>query len=163
MKAQNLSICIPNRGCNKNCPYCISRMTGYMDANEMLAKRNLGTVKHFAGQLNVSSVLLTGKGETLLNDKTVNDVLFYLEEFKCYVTELQTNGLTLFDSNDNVNLLDSLYKANLNIIAFSIDNPEDITDNRELFKILNEEYGFVTSFPVGGINLVCTGSARKGC
>ena len=36
MKAQTLAISVPNYGCNKNCPYCVSKMTGYLKSNESL-------------------------------------------------------------------------------------------------------------------------------
>jgi len=67
MKATNLAISIPYKGCDKNCPYCVSKMTGYNTADEDAIIRNRPKVKNMAALASIGSVLLTGKGEPLLN------------------------------------------------------------------------------------------------
>ena len=34
MRAQNLTISVPYKGCDKDCPYCVSKMTGYIESDE---------------------------------------------------------------------------------------------------------------------------------
>ncbi len=71
MDSENLTICIPPERdgprCDKNCPYCISRMTGYIDHNYHMVMRNIDKVKTAAKAARVYSVMLTGAGEPLLN------------------------------------------------------------------------------------------------
>ncbi len=58
---------IPFNGCDKNCPYCVSRMTGYLKTDEKLLERDLAKVKKLSEMCDISSVLVTGKGDPLLN------------------------------------------------------------------------------------------------
>ena len=115
MRAQNLTISIPNKGCDKNCPYCVSRMTGYIKSDVDRMVRNIPKVRRLAEAAQVSSVLLTGKGEPCLN---MRDVLLFLEAFKDYPMELQTNGLELSKHPGYVEMLNN---AGLNVLALSID------------------------------------------
>ena len=81
MKANNLSISIPNRGCDKNCPYCVSKMTGHVEFNENLFYRNLPKVFQFSQMAQISSVSLTGKGEPMLNFDAIKIVLETFRKF----------------------------------------------------------------------------------
>lgn len=116
MKAQNLTISVPNRGCDKSCPYCISRMTGYIKSNFDLMERNYPKVIKIAEAANITNVLITGKGEPLLNCYELMDIIYW---FKRFPLELQTNGRFL---SKNLTTVQSLASAGLNVIAFSIDN-----------------------------------------
>ena len=115
MKANNLSISIPNRGCDKNCPYCVSKMTGHVEFNETLFYRNLLKVFQFSQMAQISSVSLTGKGEPMLNFDAIKIVL---ETFRKFPIELQTNGIRL--KNQPV-LIKKLFNYGLDIVAFSFD------------------------------------------
>lgn len=130
IKAENLTISVPNKGCNKNCPYCVSRMTGYIDENSELIFRNIQKVLKIAEIAEVSSILLTGKGEPLLNDS-----LEFIAEFckytKNWPIELQTNGICLLQKPD---LIHYLYDLGINVIAVSIDNNNQLTQMKEVFK-----------------------------
>jgi hypothetical protein len=53
MKAQSLSICVPNKGCDKNCRYCISKMTGDVPSSSELMRRNYPKVHKLAETSNV--------------------------------------------------------------------------------------------------------------
>lgn len=130
MRAQNLAISVPTTKagiCDKNCEYCVSRMTGYMEPNRALMQKNLPKVKELAHVGQVTSVLLTGKGEPTMSR---TDLFWLLEEFKHLPTELQTNGLKL--SKDIVYLLD-LAHAGLNTLAVSIDNQQTFVDYEDMF------------------------------
>ncbi|RKY80849.1 hypothetical protein DRQ07_05195, partial [candidate division KSB1 bacterium] len=92
LRAQSLSVCIPYNGCNKNCPYCISKITGINKSDFSLMIDNLPKVKNLAQAAQVSTILFTGKGEPFMN---YADVLFFLKNFREYWTEIQTNGIWL--------------------------------------------------------------------
>ena len=119
MKAQSLSICIPTNQCNKNCPFCISKMTGFGEINAELMERNAMKVKHLAKTAGVNSVIITSKGKpTLEMAKTVS----WIQMFKDYLVELQTNGIILREHSQP---LMQLMAAGLNVIAVSISARED--------------------------------------
>ena len=115
MKAQSLSICVPNMGCNKNCPYCISKFTGASTPNRLLIERNIAKVVKLAETASVSSVILTGKGEPLLN---IDDIRYFAGKFSDFPIEVQTNGLVLLEQDD---LIKELYECDVNVVAFSFD------------------------------------------
>lgn len=127
MKAQNLTISVPYSGCDKDCPYCVSKMTGYIDTNELLIESNLDKVRKIAEIAQVSSILLTGKGEPCLNSDWIEK---YCELFRNYPIELQTNGLKLLKE---VDLLSNLHDAGLDVLALSLDKLEDFETFQPLF------------------------------
>ena len=127
MKAQSLSICIPTDGkCNKNCPYCISKMTGNTRENEAFMSIRSDIVKSFAKRNGINSVILTGKGEPLLN---MDSVIRWLRVFEEYPTEVQTNGLTL---DEDTRL--KLGCEGANTIAISIDWEAQFNLHKETFR-----------------------------
>ena len=127
MRAQTLSICVPNKGCDKNCQYCISKMTGYTDVNYNTIYRNVPKVRNIAETSQVFGIIFTGKGEPLLNEK---DLFYFLEKFSDFPCELQTNGIKLSKKPD---LLRKLYNNGLDILAISIDDFTQFQQFRELF------------------------------
>ncbi len=137
MRAQNLTIAIPNKGCDKNCPYCVSKMTGAISTNETLLLRNLPKVKRIARAAQVTSVLLTGKGEPTLNLPWTERLI---EEFAEWPVELQTNGLRLAADMKNHNgaIIDKLAIAGLNLLAFSLDQITQFDDLAPMFSALRK-------------------------
>jgi molybdenum cofactor biosynthesis enzyme MoaA len=133
MKAQNLAISIPKRHfCDKNCPYCVSKMTGYLEPNLTLFKRNLKKAKTLAKNSNITSVLITGKGEPTLEW----DLMMYvIDEFNEFPLELQTNGKHL---KENPEKLTTLAMRGLNVLAISIDHTNGIYEYKELIKKAQE-------------------------
>ncbi len=119
MKANNLSISIPYKGCDKNCPYCVSKMTGYMESNNELFKINIEKVRRIALTAGVTSVSITSKGEPTLNFEYVN---FICQELRDFPLEIQTNGLSMLK---NPTLVDRLSLAGIDIFALSMDKPSD--------------------------------------
>lgn len=120
LKAENLTISIPNKGCDKNCPYCVSRMTGYFESSEndkysYDIEKNIKKVKTVAIAAEVTSVLLTGKGEPMLAYDWVKK---FLREFSDWPLELQTNGIFL---SNNLEYVDDL-SWYLNVLAVSVDS-----------------------------------------
>jgi len=117
MKASNLTISIPvdDHKCNKNCPYCISKMTGFLEPNPTLVQRNLEKVYTWALATGVTTCLITSKSEPFLNYEMV---LQMAEKFRQFTVEIQTNGIWLVQNRHEV---ETLYKHGVNYIAFSID------------------------------------------
>ena len=132
MRAQNLAVCVPNKGCNKNCPYCVSKMTGYIDSNYGLMKRNIRKVITIAKQANVTSVLFTGKGEPLINKEELYSLIWDFREFPC---ELQTNGMVFYKEND---VLSELRIRGLDVLALSLDSLSQFQIMREVTRQANE-------------------------
>jgi sulfatase maturation enzyme AslB (radical SAM superfamily) len=143
VKAQNLAISIPDVGCDKNCPYCISEMTGKIEANNSLFLKNIIKARTLAISANITNVLITGKGEPMLNLPMVKTVL---RTFSNFPTELQTNGRAIIK---NTGLLKILSDYGLNVLAISVDDPSFITKTYTS-KIVEEakEYGMLVRFTV---------------
>lgn len=138
LRSENLTISVPNEGCNKNCPYCISRMTGYTHSNWPLIMRNINKVKTNARTAGITNILLTGKGEPLLSLYEVESLArSFGDEFP---VEIQTNGLLLLkDFNagqkflaENIRLprqhtflYEKLHDWGIDIVAISVDRKKD--------------------------------------
>ena len=130
MKANNLAISVPNYGCSKNCPYCISKMTGYKDKNLGMFYRNMGKVVKMAEIAQVNNVIITGKGEPLFDEDSINQVIQVAKFFREYPLEIQTNGKRLLNYPE---LMDRLYLEGINTIAVSVDNEKQMNDIVDLF------------------------------
>lgn len=139
MRAENLAISIPPAKplCDKNCEYCVSRMTGYLKTNRRLIARNLPKVRELAHVGQVTSVLFTGKGEPTLNEV---DLFWLMDEFRHLPLELQTNGLKL---SRDFNLLERLAAAGLNTLAVSIDDLKQFVAYYEMLA-RSKELGLLT-------------------
>jgi len=153
MRAQNLTISIPSKGCDKNCPYCISKMTGFIDTNSYLFKSNMKKVKTIANAAQVASVLITGKGEPFLNLDDVKKVCRYFEDFPI---EIQTNGIYL-KKRFYENRLSFLDYLNINTIAFSIDCTEYWKTLKELFEAI-KDFGIIARVTLNVTNDLGTDS-----
>jgi hypothetical protein len=144
MKAQNLTVSLPYKGCDKDpqCPYCISKITGYVDTNLVNMRKNIPKVINMLNAVGVTSVLLTSKGEPFMKPETVYQFTLWFNEFP---VEIQTNGLWL---NDNTRLTDGaairrLAAQGASVIAFSIDDLSYLYDYRKMFELIHET-GMIT-------------------
>lgn len=138
MKANNLSICVPYKGCDKNCPYCVSKMTRYNVCSDIrYMARNYRKVKNFAKMANVTSVSITGKGEPCLNMK---DTLELIREFCEFPVELQTNGLKLLREPA---LISAMQLEGLDVLSLSFDKLSDFDKFSTLFLIAHN-HGLTT-------------------
>lgn len=117
MKANNLTVCVPNKGCDKNCLYCVSKMTFEPDSDYQLMIRNAKKISKMAEIANVTSILFTGKGEPFLN---FYEMIGLMQKFKDFPIEIQTNGLLLAQRYED--FLPTLYREGVNTIAISIDD-----------------------------------------
>jgi len=123
LKAENLAISVPSVGCDKNCPYCISRMTGYLPSDPTLVEWNLAKVLRVAEMAEVTSILFTGKGEPVLNIQLLGSLMQQCSTW--WPLELQTNGVHLYKNLIDV---DWLRSRGLNVLALSMDNPQQFKD-----------------------------------
>jgi hypothetical protein len=136
MRASNLTISIPFAGCDKNCTYCVSKMTGIWGTDPDLMERNAKKALTLADHAGVTSVLFTGKGEPFLN---IDYLMRFLLMFQAYPCEVQTNGILL---NKNPLMVETLADAGMNVIAISIDKLPDFEYFRPLF-VKIREHGMV--------------------
>jgi molybdenum cofactor biosynthesis enzyme MoaA len=111
MKANNLTISI-DAPCNLDCPFCISKMTFAPKPDAELFWRNLRKAELISRAAGISSVMITSKGEPILNMPYVIKVL---EVFLNFPTEIQTNGSLLTDD-----IIKDLAEMKLNTIAVSV-------------------------------------------
>ena len=147
MKANNLTICIPPtkglRECNKNCPYCISKITWCPKPNVSLMRSNVYKVLKLTELEGIHNILITSKGEPLLNMGMLDWVL---RKFKDYRLELQTNGIQLYKTinfDSYLNWENYFIFNNLNTLALSIDTKEQITNFSKI----------ADSYRIKGINI----------
>jgi len=140
MKATTLAVSMPYEGCDKDCPYCVSKMTGYMKANKELFFRNLRKAKTLATASQVTDVIITGKGEPMFNEESRNDVLEVCDILNEFPIVLQTNGRFLLkDAHKDgywIQLLSTV--AEMNTVAVSIDNKSLFHLYKRLWEELNE-------------------------
>jgi sulfatase maturation enzyme AslB (radical SAM superfamily) len=129
LKAENLTISVPNVGCDKNCPYCVSKMTGYIKSDIVKMNMNIKKVINISQIAEVTSVLFTGKGEPTLNFEAIEQLSFNFKNL--FPLELQTNGVFL---SKNLNKVDSLLIQGFDIIAISIDTELQLENYQKLFK-----------------------------
>lgn len=130
LKAENLTISIPDRGCNKNCPYCVAKMTGSIEENPSLMMRNINKVINLAKSAEITSILFTGKGEPLMEG--ARDIMFNLaRKLNDWPLELQTNGIKLIEEQG---LIEILFKEGFNVIAVSVDSNQQLEHLTPIFK-----------------------------
>ncbi len=141
IKAENVTIVVPNKGCDKNCPYCISKLTPCFKKEEHdLANmnRNLDPVLRMAAKGGATTVMLTGKGEPMMN---FDDVKWIASRIKGWPLELQTNGNILAENSaDTCEYLPILYLHGFHVIAISIDSADQLVSytNSGLFKKIRD-------------------------
>ena len=133
LRANNLTICVPNKGCDKHCPYCISEMTPRYEIDKALMYKNAEKVKRIAEVAGVTSVLFTGKGEPLLNFDFVGD---FSKLFSNFPLEVQTNGKLLLVHHEE--FPKSLASYGINVVAISMDNRSQFKQYRPLFEELKK-------------------------
>ncbi len=101
MRIQTFSIVVGSPACNANCPFCISRITGYNELTrpEEINRINFRKAVKFAEKGNCTTVLFTGKGEPLLDTylDEINNYLILLQKYgnPFPFIEIQTNGIRI--------------------------------------------------------------------
>jgi len=147
MKAQNLTICVPGNKCDKNCEYCISKVTWQPWDDVSLMYANASKVAELASKIGVTNVMFTSKKEPFL---MLDQMFWLMQNFNNYWMEVQTNGIFL---RKHINeCVKELSRAGMNIVAISIDALEDLEKYEETFIKLAE---------VGILSRVCFNLTKK--
>lgn len=123
MNIQSFSIISGTSKCDADCPYCISKMTGFegISNKPMIDLKNFKNACRLAEINKVTSVIITGKGEPLLFPKQVTRYLEQIKKFNFPLVELQTNGLSLgYQFNHLKPFLKKWQRLGLNIITISV-------------------------------------------
>lgn len=135
MKIQTFSCVVGSRACDANCPFCVSKMTGYDEISRYagdINDRNLAKAIRLAKMGGTTTALLTGKGEPTLAVEELNHYIYLLGREFPFV-ELQTNGLSLGrlfrDGSSPINWLnmkqvEHWHKIGLDTIALSVVDVE---------------------------------------
>lgn len=139
------SIVVGTRACNANCPFCISKTTGFsqLPPCKNFNVQRLKKAARLAQMRNATTVLFTGKGEPFLYPK---EIISYLQELRQYdfpIIEIQTNGLNIADINNEEIQKSDLYNDlilmrdyGLNTIAISVVD----VDQKNNAKIYRDPY-----------------------
>lgn len=136
MKIQTFTIVSGTSVCNAKCPYCISRMTpnqGVSFKLEDVDWINFRKACRLAQINNVSTVLITGKGEPLLYPERIGEFLKVMQEYDFPLIEIQTNALVIGrDFKKYEKHLKEWRKLGLNTIAISMVH-YDMKKNKEIY------------------------------
>lgn len=144
MKAQTLSICLPGTACDKKCPYCVSKMTWAPPVDRRTWDWNLPKVVHFAKMAQVTDVIITGKGEPSLNE----ELAFAASEFRDWPVVVQTNGKAWSKSPQDLNNFMVDGRPLFNVIAVSIDDPEQLHEYLPLWETIKKSPTLTTRITV---------------
>jgi len=148
MKAQNLTISVPGDKCDKDCKYCISKITWQPDNNMSVMSDNLQKVKNLAYKTGITNVMFTSKREPFLN---INQMLWLMRRFEDYWLEVQTNGIQL--NKYSGELAKELMRVKVNVVAFSIDNMKDLAKYEDTFATL-AQFGIITRVCFNMTNII---------
>ncbi|MDO8516902.1 MAG: radical SAM protein [Nanoarchaeota archaeon] len=97
MKIQTFTIVAGTAACNAKCPYCVSKMTPHQGVGfekPVVNWLNFDKACRLAQISNVSTVLITGKGEPTLYPEQITEFLKRLKKFDFPLIEIQTNALS---------------------------------------------------------------------
>lgn len=140
MKFQTLSIVTGTQACNANCPFCVSKMTSleYVKKQpEPINHRNFSKTLKLAQLGNVSTVIMTGKGEPFLFPRQIIEYLEAMEPYNFPFIEIQTNGERLLrdeiiDGWNTDSFLAELYNSGVTTILLSNVGP-NAELNRQIY------------------------------
>jgi len=122
MKISTFSVVVGSMACNATCPFCVSKMTGAQNQTEQLIEpnwRNFAIACKLAKQSNVTTAMITGKGEPTLFPELISSHIVELANADIPLIELQTNGIRL--ANESLDdFLSHWYGLGLTTIAISI-------------------------------------------
>ncbi|RPI77418.1 MAG: radical SAM protein [Desulfobacteraceae bacterium] len=95
LQFQTLSVLAGSLACNAHCPFCVSKMTpqqGMSASLQPINRPNLEIACRLAAKGNVTTALITGKGEPTLYPEDLNAFVRILTRYFPLI-ELQTNAL----------------------------------------------------------------------
>ena len=173
MKFQTLSIVAGTQACNANCPFCVSKMTSleYVKKQpEPINHRNLRKTLKLAQLANVSTVIMTGKGEPFLFPRQIIEYLEAMEPYNFPFIEIQTNGERLLhddiiDGWKTDMYLAELYNSGVTTILLSNVGPNAELNKQIYFPRRKEPMDMqrlVNRIQTAGINVRLTTIGIKG-
>lgn len=143
MKYDTFSILAGSEVCNARCPFCISKMTppnGVTMKEPPVNWRNFRIAASLAERLDVTTAMITGKGEPTLFPEQVTRYLDELKNYRIPIKELQTNGILISQHPEKYDAhLDDWYERDLATIAISVVHHET-ERNREIYLPNRKEY-----------------------
>lgn len=126
-----LNVVVPFKGCDRNCPFCISAANPFNPKQQKIGDR-LPKVKKYMQQEHISQVILTSNGEPTLN---LPSLLELAAAFQEYPLELQTNGLGMYRTPGLLNTL----LAHVDVFAISVPSPSYLFNiAKPLFRVINQ-------------------------
>ncbi|MEK6970398.1 MAG: radical SAM protein [archaeon] len=143
MRIQLFSIVAGSEACNARCPFCVSKMTpahGITLKEPVVNWRNFEKACQFARVSNVSTAMITGKGEPTLYPNQITEYVSRLSKYEIPLMELQTNGIPIADDEKRFDeFLQKWYEYGLTTIAISIVHylPER---NRQIYLPYRKSY-----------------------
>lgn len=146
MKIQTFSIVAGSAACNARCPFCISKMT--VDAGVLVREpnvnwRNFRIACDLAARCEVTTAMITGKGEPTLFPRQISDYLGEMCDHGAFpIRELQTNGIPIMRDDHfkgREGWLQSWYDMGLTTIALSVVH-WDPEMNREIYTPQQKSY-----------------------
>lgn len=165
MKIQTFSVVAGSEACNARCKFCISKMTvlNGIDLKEPEVDwRNFRKACRLAQLNNVSTAMITGKGEPTLFPKQISLYMQHLADYQFPIIEIQTNGIPIAQQWEKYEpYLKTWYGWGLTTIAISIVHwlPEK---NHEMYNPYQKEYIDLENLIVRlhdlkfSVRLVCT-------
>lgn len=124
MKIQTFTVVSGNAICNASCPFCVSKMTGIRGIGNkptLINWHNFHKACRIAQINNITTVLLTGKGEPTLFPDQLTDYLKHLQRYDFPILELQTNGILFSEQEERYEkYLKEWFDLGLSIISISV-------------------------------------------
>lgn len=144
MKFQTLSVVAGTKHCNASCPFCVARMTqAAPDTSkpEEINVRNLKKTLHLAKMSNVTTAIITSKGEPLLFPDQTTEYLDFFNKEGCSFPfiELQTNAINIANGKVDEDTLRLWYRLGLTTILIS-NVGYDGELNRQTYMPKSKEY-----------------------
>lgn len=142
MEIETFSILAGSSACNARCPFCISKMTpplGVELKEPEINWHNFHVACRLAKQCNVTTVMITSKGEPTLFPDQITKFLDELKEYN-FLIEMQTNGIPIFEQKKRYDpYLKEWHARWLTTMAISIVH-YDPEKNRQIYLPYKKAY-----------------------
>lgn len=142
MRIQTFSVVAGSEACNARCPFCVSKMTPKQGLTLKLPEpnwRNFAKACLLAQKAQVTTVLVTGKGEPTLFPEQLTSYLEALSPFAFPFVELQTNGIPIAEGRVGDEVLARWYALGLTTVIVSVTGA-DAALNREIYLPTKDAY-----------------------
>jgi len=142
MKIQTMSVVVGSKACQAQCPFCISKTTGFDHLADSITEpnwRNFNIACKLAARSGVSTILLTGKGEPTLYPKLITQYLGMIKPYDFPFIELQTNGIEIekgiypYPDDKDYDYLMEWYDEGLTTVSISMVHYDSVM-NRKIYQ-----------------------------